>query len=223
MSFGRLYRALRGLPKTVFFNFRYFPIATAIRLPVWVSHQVWLKQTGGAVALDVEPPALRSGLVRIGFNDVGIFDRRSSRAIWEVSGQVVFRGAANIGHGSKLSVSGTLVLGDRFTVTAESAIVCRTRIEFGAGCLLSWDVLVMDSDFHAIFDANDERINDDEPVSVGDGVWMGCRTLVLKGVTIENGCVIGANTTLSRSIDGEKKLIAGNPARVVRDDVQWKS
>jgi acetyltransferase-like isoleucine patch superfamily enzyme len=223
MILRRIYLALRGLPKTLLFNFKYLRFREAVRLPVWVSHHVWLKSVGGEVVLDVSPSLLRSGLVRIGFNDVGIFDRRYSRAIWEVSGKVIFRGEALIGHGSKISVSGVLELGAHFTMTAESTIVSRKRIRFGENCLVSWDVLVMDTDFHKIYDGERNRINEDDEITIGDRVWIGCRALVLKGVEIEHGCVIAANTTISRSVRGEQKLIAGNPPSVKRDDVQWES
>lgn len=223
MILRRIYLALRGLPKTLLFNLTYFPLRDALRLPVWISHHVWLKNVGGEVVLDVSSASLRSGLVRIGFNDVGIFDRRYSRSVWELSGKVIFRGEALIGHGSKISVSGVLDLGARFTMTAESTIVSRKRVRFGEGCLLSWDVLVMDTDFHEIFDGDGNRINEDDEIRIGDGVWLGCRTLVLKGVEIEDGCIIAANTTVTRPMKGERKLIAGNPACIKKDDVRWES
>ena len=219
----RIYLALRGLPRTLLFNFRYFRFADALRLPVWISHHVWLKRLDGEVVLDVSPERMRSGIVRIGFNDVGLFDRRYSRAIWEVSGKVVFRGAALIGHGAKITVTGTLELGDDFTITAEAAIVCRKHIRFGEGCLLSWDVLVMDTDFHRVLDPTGNRINEDAEVRIGDRVWIGCRALVLKGVRVEDGCVIAANSTVTRCISGRHKLIAGSPASVTRDDIRWES
>lgn len=40
-------RLLLGLPKTIRFNLKYFPFKQAIRLPVFISHQVWLKELGG--------------------------------------------------------------------------------------------------------------------------------------------------------------------------------
>ena len=219
----RLCLAIRALPKSVVFNLRYFALKDAIRLPVLVSHQVWLKRAEGTVVLDVPSELLKPGLIKIGFGDVGIFDRRYSRTVWDVSGKVVFRGRTLIGHGSRVSVSGTLILGADFTITAESTIVCRKEIRIGAGCLVSWDVLILDSDFHKIYDESNERLNDDAPVEIGDRVWIGCRTLILKGVRIDAGCVLGANSTLIKTIEGDHKLIAGNPARIVRENIKWEA
>ena len=221
MTLRALCLAIRALPKSVVFNLKYFALKDAIRLPVLVSHQVWLKRAEGTVVLDVPSEQLKPGLVKIGFGDVGIFDRRYSRTVWDVSGKVVFRGRTLIGHGSKVSVSGTLILGGDFTITAESAIVCRKEIRIGAGCLVSWDVLIIDSDFHKIYDESDERLNDDARIQIGDRVWIGCRALILKGVTLGNGCVVAANTTLTKPVLGDGSLIAGNPARIVREDITW--
>ena len=67
-------------------------------------------------------------MISIGYGEVGIFDMKRSRSIWQVYGEVVFKGKANIGHGSKISVdkNGTLELGNNFKTTAESAIVSQT-------------------------------------------------------------------------------------------------
>ena len=86
-----------------------------------------------------------------GFGDAGHYDRKRSRGIWQVSGTVSFGGKASIGHGSKLSVRGHLSLGADFNMTAESTIVCAKEIRFGDDCLLSWDILVMDTDEHPLY------------------------------------------------------------------------
>jgi acetyltransferase-like isoleucine patch superfamily enzyme len=214
--------AIRALPKTIVFNLIYFKLRDAIRLPVWISHHVWLKKTGGSVIIDVPRRFLTPGLVRIGFLDVGIFDPYHSRSIWDVSGEVIFRGKAQIGHGSKISTSGKLELGDDFTITAESSIVCKKSVKFGAGCLLSWDVLVMDTDFHKILDDRNNVLNQDAEVQIGDKVWIGCRSLILKGVTIGSNSVVAANTTLAKPVHEEGGLIVGHPARVARHGIKWE-
>jgi acetyltransferase-like isoleucine patch superfamily enzyme len=53
-------------------------------------------------------------------------------------------------------------------------------------------------------------------------VWIGCRSLVLKGVNIADGVIIAAASTLTRSIDAPDVMVAGSPARVIRDGVRWE-
>ena len=50
-----------------------------------------------------------------------------------------------------------IVFGDNFCVTANSAIVCVSNINFGSNVLLSWDILILDTDFHKIYSIDDEH------------------------------------------------------------------
>lgn len=207
-----------GLPKTLLFNFRYFPIGQAVRLPVFVSHRVWLMELSGKVALSDS----RTGSVRIGFGEIGIFDQHRSRTIWQVSGRVEFQGAADIGHGSKVSVTGTLVFGDGVIVAAESAIVAQDSVHIGAGTLISWDVLVIDTDAHEIYDAAGMRMNAARPIRIGNSVWIGSRAMILKGVEIADGVVVAAASIVTRTIPAPNVMVGGNPARIIREGIRWK-
>lgn len=214
----RLWLLLLGLPRTLRFNLRYFPLRTALRLPVLVSHRVWLRELGGEVHLG----SARTGAVRIGFGDVGIFDQQRSRTIWQVSGIVTFAGTADIGHGSRIAVTGTLLLGDGVQMVAESAIVAQRAVAIGDGCLISWDVLIIDTDGHEIYDARGTRINSAAPIAIGNSVWLGCRSVVLKGVRIADGVVVAAAATVTRPVESPNVIVGGSPARVVKENIRWK-
>ena len=214
----RLILLLLGLPKTLLFNLRYFPLRTALRLPVLVSHRVWLLELGGTVRLG----AVRTGVVKIGFGDVGIFDQHRSRTIWQVLGTVSFAGSADIGHGSRISVTGVLFLGDGVQMVAESAIVAQRAVAIGKGCLISWDVLIIDTDGHPIYDARGTHINAPAPISIGNDVWLGCRSVVLKGVRIADGVVVAAASTVTRPVEAPNVIVGGSPARVVKENIRWK-
>lgn len=213
-----VFNVLRSLPKSMRFNLHYFPFATAVKLPVMVSHRTYLRELHGKVVL---PKDVKTAMVKIGFGDVGHYDRKRSRTIWQVSGEVVFGGKASIGHGSKISVRGRLNLGDKFNVTAESTIVCADEITFGKDCLLSWDVLVMDTDEHPVYNKENERINDNRPIVVGDHVWIGCKCMLLKGAEVPKDTVLAAGTQLRSSFAGENLIIGGNPPAILKRDVSW--
>jgi serine acetyltransferase len=214
---------LKYLPyllRSFYFNWQYFPFSVAIRLPILISPNVRLLKTKGV--LEIQKDKIKFGLVRIGFGYVGIFDCKNSKAIWEVSGKVIFRGQANIGHGSKISVGpkGTLNIGDNFCITAESSIVCFNHITIGDDCLLAWDVLIMDTDFHKVLKEN-VRINEDKSIGIGKNNWIGCRTTILKGTKTGTGCIIGAQSLLNKDYEKKQVLIAGNPAKIIQENVEW--
>lgn len=210
---------LLSLPKTLRFNLHYFPLKTALKLPVFVSHRTFLRELHGKIML---PEKVNTAMIKIGFGDVGHYDRKRSRSIWQVSGTVAFEGKASIGHGSKLSVRGNLTLGADFNMTAESTIVCAHQISFGNDCLLSWDILIMDTDEHPIINQDGIRTNPDKPILVGNHVWIGCKCTLLKGTEIPNNTVVAAGTLLTSAFSGENQVIGGNPPAVLKSDVRWE-
>ena len=207
--------------KTLYFNLKYLPLRQALLLPILVSRRTYLRNTSGKIKIN---GPLRTGLIRIGYGNIGIFDEKRSRTIWEVAGTVIFNGTCNIGHGSKISVAstGSLSFGENFAITAETSIITKLNIEFGDNCLLSWDTLIMDSDFHKIKNEVGSEINAPQPISIGDDVWIGCRCLVLKGAKIPNNSIIGASSLVNKPLGKENSLYAGSPCKLIKENVSWE-
>jgi len=216
----RIVLFILSIPKIIYFNFKYLRFRDAIKFPILISKRVWIKNARGKV--QIQSP-ISFGMIKIGFGDVAIFDSVKSRSIWDVTGTVIFRGRANIGHGVKISVSGTLILGDSFSISAESSIICKEKVSFGAHCLISWENLIMDTDFHDILDSEGNVINPSKEIVIGDNVWIGCRCTILKGTQIGNNTVIAANSCLHSIIDGSNKIIGGNLARILKEEITWRA
>ncbi len=217
---ARAVLVLCGLPKTLAFNLRYLPLRQAVRLPVLVSHRMAIFNLGGTVKLT---GPIRPASVLLGFGANGAFDFRRSRSVWQVAGDVVFEGPARLGNGFKLSIArgGTVRFGAGFVLSAESQIVCREAVSFGRGSLVSWDVLVIDSDFHPVIADDGTQSPVQAPITLGDDVWVGARSIVLKGVSLGDGTVVAAGSVVTRPEAERAVLLAGNPARVVRTGVRW--
>ncbi len=207
--------------KSIYFNFKYLPLKDAIKIPFLLSKNVYLRKVNGQIRLNCK---ISTGIVLIGYKNVGIFDEKNSRTIWEVEGKVVFNGKATIGHGSKIIVGkeGELLLGRKFSISAESSIIAFSKIIFGDNCLLSWDILLMDSDFHKIIDVDNKIINKPEPIKIGNNVWIGCQNLILKGTIIPDNCVIGAKSLISKKLFVSDALYAGNPIKLIKENIRWE-
>lgn len=102
------------------------------------------------------------------------------------------------------------------TISAGRSIKIGERVLVGGG------VLITDSDHHVV-DLSERRrfaglpsISSDRPVVIGDDVFIGARSIILKGVTIGKGTVIGAGSVVSQSIPAGV-VAAGNPCRVLRE------
>ncbi|MGZ4106010.1 MAG: DapH/DapD/GlmU-related protein, partial [Tumebacillaceae bacterium] len=79
-----------------------------------------------------------------------------------------------------------------------------------------WDVQLMDTDFHRI-SAN--AVNT-KKITIGNNVWIGCRVMILKGVTIGDGAVIAAGSVITKDVP-PYTVVGGNPARVLKENVNW--
>lgn len=166
---------------------------------------------------------IRRGMVTLGYSDVSISDL-NERSLWNVEGQVIFKGTAVLGAGTKIAVGkeARLQFGHHFQITAKSEIACFKEIMFGDECLISWNVLVIDTDAHAICNEKQEQINQDSSIIIGNKVWIGCRSLILKGSEISNECIIGAQSVINKKYNKSNCILTGQPAKIIKTGIKWK-
>jgi succinyltransferase-like protein len=214
----RAFLVLRGIPKTIYFNFRVLPFREALRMPLLVSPKVALYDVRGSVT--VRGP-LRPAMVLVGFGELGAFDYRRSRAVWEVAGNVVFDGPVRLGNGFKLSVAetGTVTFGEDFVGLNEAQAICVRSISFGKGVGIGWNSLLTDTDFHVLLPIEGEPGPTDAPIEIGDGSWVGARSTIMKGVSLPHDTIVAAGSVVARSVEEPNTVIGGNPAKTIRTGV----
>lgn len=98
------------------------------------------------------------------------------------------------------------------TISSNSTITIGNNVLIGSG------VLITDSDAHSI---NPKFRNDKSkimslPIVIEDDVFIGARSIILKGVTIGRGALIGAGSVVSKDIEAFA-IVAGNPAKKIGD------
>ena len=96
-------------------------------------------------------------------------------------------------------------------------IHCRTRVEIGKFCLFGPGAALIDNDSHRTSTNVAERRKPPRsaPIILGDNVWIGMNSLVLKGVEIGKNAIVAAHAVVTKDVP-ENALVAGNPARVVK-------
>jgi galactoside O-acetyltransferase len=119
-------------------------------------------------------------------------------------------------------------IGER-TFIGRGLLAAAECISVGDDVLVSWDVTIVDHDSHAL-DFNLRRNDVVEwgrrdkdwsnvpisPVRIGSRAWIGFGAAILKGVTIGEGAVVAAKSVVTRDVPAWT-LVAGNPARVIRE------
>lgn len=96
-------------------------------------------------------------------------------------------------------------------------------IKIGDGSLLSNNIEIHTTDYHGIYDSQGKRVNPDKDILIGKYVWIGLGVKILKGTEIADGCVVGAGSVLSGIYRTENVIIAGNPARIIKEQIFWKA
>lgn len=113
---------------------------------------------------------------------------------------------AEIVIGNNVGISGS-------TINATKSIKIGNNVLIGSGCIIT------DTDSHPI-DWQDRINNRNErtissPIIIEDNVFIGARSIILKGVTIGKNSVIGAGSIVTKSITANS-IVGGNPAKVIK-------
>jgi acetyltransferase-like isoleucine patch superfamily enzyme len=117
-----------------------------------------------------------------------------------------------------LQAGAKLEVGENFAMTggvlcAAESIKIGNNVSVGANCT------IVDTDFHPIHPGmrrQHPQQGKSAPVIIGDNVFIGMNSLVLKGVTIGENSVIGAGSVVSTSIP-DNTIAVGNPARAIHE------
>jgi len=147
--------------------------------------------------------------------------------------------AVRLGRGAAVYAPAMFDLGPRArVVVGEYAmlngprIICDALIEIGPWCLISWNVVIMDTRrvpmcidrrrevLRGLAALPPEKRRPDadpspRPVRIGANVWLGFDAVVLPGITIGEGSVVGARSVVMDDVP-PYTLVAGNPARFIR-------
>ena len=104
-----------------------------------------------------------------------------------------------------------ITIGEKSTIGDRTEIHCGNKVVIGREVAISWDVIILESDYHTAGGGDATS----QPIIIEDYVWIGTRSIILKGITIGRNSVIGAGSVVTKSIP-PNSIAAGNPARIIR-------
>ncbi len=108
-----------------------------------------------------------------------------------------------------------LTLGDRTFINYGCFFDLGEKTTLGDRCAVGYEVMFVTCS-HQIGPA-DERAGEgnNQPITIGNGVWIGARSVILPGTTIGDGVVIAAGSVVSGACEANA-LYGGVPARLIR-------
>ena len=149
----------------------------------------------------------KNSIIKIGNNN--LICSRSSQTALGVSHPTIIRtlqSNAEIFIKNNVRMSGT-------------TICAAKKVEIRENCVIGADVVISDTDFHSLNPAlrstkDDSKYASVSPVIIGNDVFIGTKSIILKGVSIGENSVIGAGSVVTKSFN-ENSIIAGNPAKLI--------
>jgi len=108
-----------------------------------------------------------------------------------------------------------VAIGDSTSINSGTSICAHCSVQIGKNCGIGNYCLIMDSDFHQVGDHSQTRVPQPSPVTIGDGVWLAARSIVMPGVTIGEGAVVCAGSVVATNV-APYTMVGGVPARLIR-------
>ena len=111
-------------------------------------------------------------------------------------------------------LNGSISLGNYILISPGTSIRSAECIDIGDSTMIASDVVITDSDWHGIYDRTD-YVATPKPVKIHKNVWIGERSIILKGTQIGENSIIGAGSVVHGDIP-PNSIYAGNPAKEVK-------
>ena len=211
-------RAVRGLRAGRETSARAF--VAGLRYPVRHRQPIWI---GSKTVVDGrERITFAAGAsLRVGLGPFGLTSSADVSVIRVRPGaELHCTGVVSLQRGVRVVVDGgRLTIGHATNVNGLTKILVAEEVTIGADCTLSWDVQILDNDFHRLTIRGVERPMS-APVRIGDRVWIGTGAIVLKGVTIGDGAVVAAGAVVAEDV-APGAIVAGIPAKQIGTADSW--
>jgi acetyltransferase-like isoleucine patch superfamily enzyme len=131
------------------------------------------------------------------------------------------------------STEGQVLIGENTFINGGSTLISRSEICIGSNVTIAWGCTIYDHNSHSLnyLDRRGDVANQivahksggsivknkdwstvsSSKIIIGDDVWIGFGSIILKGVTIGEGSIVGAGSVVRESVE-PWTVVAGNPA-----------
>lgn len=212
---------LISMPKSLVCNLILFPFKDAIKMPVFIAWNCKVKELHRG-SIQFAPGVLRTGVFRFGFyGSTGVMPITYKGLLDLQKGGVLYlKGPVMFFRAPILRVGGRLTIDEGSTFNTMTYISCMNEISIGKNFFCAFGVRLQDTANHKII--IDGKVDEGKnTITIGDNVWFAAFAEMLKG-TVADGSVVGYSSLVNKNFTQPNLLIAGVPARVIRENVTWE-
>ena len=158
------------------------------------------------------------GMLKLGIGRVKIGNKDTTLLI---EGTLTVHDTFVVGRGSDIEVfpDGELVLKGKGGTNVNFTCICAKKIDIGEGVMIGRGVTIRDNNGNHYINRNGYK--ESRPVIIGDKAWLCEGCTIMPGVKIGQGAIVGAKAVVTSNVPANS-MVAGNPARIVEEDVLWK-
>ena len=135
---------------------------------------------------------------------------------FQLGGGTLFLGTPRIGGTG--NVYPRLRTGESVFINAGCFIDLADNVTIGRRVALAQEVMILTAS-HQLGPAHRRHgAQRHAPVTIGDGAWIGARSVILPGVTVGAGAVVAAGAVVTRDVPANT-MVGGVPARVLKGEL----
>lgn len=107
-------------------------------------------------------------------------------------------------------------VGKNFYANFDVTLLDVCPITFGDNCMVAPNVQLYTASHPLQPVKRNSGLENGQPITIGDNVWLGGGAIILPGVTLGDNVVVGAGSVVTKSFPANV-VIAGNPATVIQE------
>ena len=215
-----------NIVKTIYLNFKVFPINIAKRLPIYVGKNVDINEIyRGSIEIQ-EEVKIKRGMISLGVCLHPMISNKGLTTLLRITkhGKLILGDDIQVFSGCSIIVTydGVLNIGSDFLMNQKSRLYCANSVNIGNHVRIGWETQIYDSNFHFTYDCINHIIgNALGNVHLGSNVWIGNRCTLTKGTSVPDYTIIGSNSLVSKKLENESAggggIWVGMPVRLKRE------
>ena len=206
--------------KTLYFNFKKFPLHTAKKLPVFFYGQVKFASIIGKIQID---GPIKRGMIGFG-QPYEMNTLHKGIAEINILGTLVFKGHVQFGKDYFIYIGENAYceFGHMSSLGSYAKLICIENIVLGNYARFGSECQIMDTNFHQMIDTTiGEKLKMTGPIAIGNYNYVGSRVTIMQNTKTPDYCTIASNSLCNKNYTdlGTHILIGGIPSQLIRTNI----